>query len=107
MTNKDRVLSLIGFAPSNDNAIDGELLDLGIAGAATYDVSQLVGVKTAAIRVMELLLTTADTSNENGSGFTNSIRFDRNAVLARINQLKNELGLVDTALPYITSRAVW
>lgn len=107
MTNKDRVLSLIGFAPANDNSIDGELLDLGISGTATYDVTQSVAVKTAAIRVMELILTTADTTNENGSGFTNSLKFDRNAVLARINQLKNELGLVDTALPYITSRSVW
>lgn len=107
MTNKDRVLSLIGFAPSNDNAIDGELLDLGISGTTVYDATQAVSVKTAAIRVMELLLTTADTITENGTGFANRIKFDRNAVLARINQLKNELGLVDTALPYLTSRSIW
>lgn len=80
---------------------------MGINGSATYDATQSVNMKIAAIRLMELLLTTPDTVNENGSGFTSSVKFDRSAVEARIIQLKNELGLVDTALPYITSRSVW
>lgn len=103
MTNSERLISLCGFSPANVNAISGELLDAGIDGAATYTADNMVPVKTAALKLMELLLTTADVRNENGY----DIKFDRNAVMARVNQLKNELGLIDTALPFVTSRPAW
>lgn len=103
MTNSERTISLIGFAPADKNALIGALTDRGVDAAGLYDGTNKNALKSAAIEIMELLLTTADIKNENGY----SITFDRNAVLSRINQFKNELGLVDTALPYITSRSVW
>ena len=103
MTNKERLISLLGFAPPDQNSIDGTLIDLGIDGVATYDASQSVLLKKAAIQEMELLLTTADTQNENQY----LIKWDRDAVLARIKLLKGELGLIDESQPYITSRPVW
>lgn len=93
----------MGFAPVNENATLGALMDRGVDPAGVYDGSNIVLLKMAAIEIMELLLTTADTQNEN----TYKITFDRVAVLARINQLKTELGLIDTSLPYVTSRSVW
>lgn len=104
MTITERIASLIGFAPSNPNVIIGECTDMGLTPTAAYDASQQVAVKTAAIHVMETLLTTADTTNGE-VGF--SIKYDRSAILKRIDQLKNELGLIDTALPNVKSRPVW
>jgi hypothetical protein len=103
MTNADRTISLIGFAPANTDALPGALIDRGVDPEGTYDGSNKDLIKAAAIEVMELLLTTADTRNEGGY----SITFDRKAVMERINQLKNELGLIDTSLPFVTSRTVW
>jgi hypothetical protein len=93
----------VGFTPANENALLGALLDKGVDPTGVYNGSNKDLLKQAAIEIMELLLTTADTQNEN----TYKITFDRVAVLARINQLKTELGLIDTSLPYITSRPVW
>lgn len=103
MTNAERTISLIGFAPANENALPGALIDRGVDPAGNYDGSNKDLIKGAAIEVMELLLTTADTKNEGGY----TITFDRKAVMERINQLKGELGLIDTSLPYVTSRNVW
>jgi hypothetical protein len=36
MTNKERLISLLGFAPEN-NSLEGELLDFDIAPGDTYD----------------------------------------------------------------------
>lgn len=103
MTNRERLISLLGFAPANQNALEGALIDLAIDGNLPYDGSNQVLLKKAAIQVMELLLTTADTQNENQY----QIKFDREAVLARINLLKGEIGLIDDTQPYITHRNVW
>lgn len=103
MTIKERLIALVGFQPANDNAIEGELVDAGLIGSDVYGASQAVTVKTAAIKLMELLLTTADTKNENGY----SIVFDRKAVQDRIDQLKGELGLVDDSLPVVNGRSCW
>jgi hypothetical protein len=102
MTNKDRLISLLGFAPP-DNSLEGELLDFGISSSGTYDPANSVLLKKAAIKIMELLLTTADTTNENQY----AIKYDRIAVLARIKLLKGELGMIDESLPTITGKSVW
>lgn len=105
MTNKDRLISLLGFAPANDNSVDGALLDFGIDGNVEYVAVNGNQVKKAAIQVMEMLLTTPDTTTESGTTFIQ--KYDRAAVQARIKLLKGELGLTDESLPYITSRSVW
>jgi hypothetical protein len=102
MTNKERLISLLGFAPA-DNSLEGELLDFGIVPTGTYDPANSVVLKKAAIKIMELLLTTADTTNENQY----AIKYDRVAVLARIKLLKRELGIVDGSIPTITGKSVW
>lgn len=100
MTNKERLISLLGFA-LDTNAIDGALTDAGITGSDTYTADDSVGLKTLAISIMELLLTTPDTTNENGY----AIKYDRDAVLRRIGILQEELGLA--AGPVITAPKVW
>lgn len=80
------------------------MIDLGIEASDEYTIENAIPVKKAAIAIMDLLLTTADTSNPE-SGM--SIRYDRASVLKRIALLKGEIGLVDDAMPYITSRVVW
>lgn len=103
MTNKERLISLLGFAPSQDS-VEGALLDYGIEGAETYNGSNIKEIKTAAIGVLEMLLTTADTDNS-GPGFV--IKYDREAVLKRIALLKGELGLLDESVPTIKAINVW
>lgn len=101
MTNQDRLISFLGFAPSKE-AAEGALIDAGIAGNQNYLLENSVPLKKAAIELMELLLTTADTGNENGY----TIKYDRAAVLKRLNLLRIELGVVEEG-PYITSKVVW
>jgi hypothetical protein len=102
MTNKERLISLLGFAPS-DNSIEGELADWNLTSSATYSSADKDTLKKAAIRIMELLLTTADTTNENGY----AIKYDREAVLARIKLLKDELEPIEEKVPTITGKQVW
>lgn len=102
MTNKERLISLIGFAPPA-NALDGALLDLGIVGADTYTAANSVDVKKAAIQVIQVILSTADTINENEF----QIKYDRPSLIKYLDTLKSEVG-DDTALaPTITSKPVW
>jgi hypothetical protein len=102
MTNRERLISLLGFAPES-NSLEGEMLDFDITPADIYDPANSVTLKKAAIKIMELLLTTADTTNENQY----AIKYDRVSVLARIKLLKGELGLVDESIPTITGKQVW
>jgi hypothetical protein len=103
MTNKERLISLMGFSPDG-NAVDGALIDAGITGSDAYDGSNSDDLKTVAIDLMELLLTTPDTTNE--TGFL--IKYDRAMVLARISQLKTDLGLVQVDVGVtITAKSLW
>lgn len=103
MTNKERVLSLIGFTPSNVNSIDGELVDLGLSSSGTYSLASSLQVKKCAIAVMKLLLTTPDTNNENGY----VIKYDRSAVQVRIKELEDEVNGKVSDRPTISSPKVW
>lgn len=104
MTNKERLISLLGFAPDN-NALEGALLDAGIAGSDVYANSNLLTLKKAQLELLELLFSTADTSFFNGAT-TSGVRYDRATLLKKIEALKDELGLV-AGLPTITSKSVW
>lgn len=90
MTNKDRLISLLGFEPPKNSA-EGALIDLGMVDTADYIVGNLDNIKRAAIEVMKVLLTTADTSNGE-VGY--SIKYDRAAIEKRIAQLQDELDVV-------------
>lgn len=89
MNNKERLISLLGFEPPI-NAADGALLDFGIVGTDAYSSSNKNTVKKAAIEVMKVILTTADTTNGQ-TGF--SARYDRRAISKRIAELEDELYL--------------
>lgn len=107
MTVRDRLISVLGFLPSEDNAIDGALLDNGLTGTDTYDSIKGVAVKTAALGIFEILLTTADTVKTADLATQFSIKYDRAAVEARIKLLKAELGIVDGSVATINSFPVW
>lgn len=94
MTNKERVISLLGFSPGNTNAVDGALIDFGVNGADTYALANTVVIKKCALQVLELLLSTANVSTSTSGATTSSTTYDRNAVLRRIADLREELGIV-------------
>jgi hypothetical protein len=102
MTNKEYFQSLLGFAPG-PNVADAAMLDAGINGSSTYVVSNSAALKTAAIQVMRVLLSTADTSN-NVTGF--SIKYDRAAILKLIALYEDDLGIT-AGRPIIKGRSVW
>jgi len=103
MTNKDRLISLVGFAP-NPNAVDGALLDAGITGSDAYIADNTVALKKCAIQLMELLLTTANTSFFNGATSA-GVNYDRATLLKRIQALRRELGLEDFYGPTIIDKS--
>jgi len=103
MTTKERLISLLGFQPANINSIDGALIDVGLTGLETYTIAQSRQIKTVELSILQLLLSTADTSNIEGV----STKYDRRAVEARIKLLKGELGLTDLSQPTINTKRVW
>ena len=110
MTNLERLISLIGFAPSNNDSLQGALIDFGINGADTYTVANKLVVKKAAIQVIQLLLSTADTNNgmSNGAGF--EIKYDRQYLLDYRDRLKKEVEEAENGVEsnrLITGKTVW
>lgn len=105
MTNKERLISLLGFAPGDTNSVDGYLIDAGITGSAAYDGSNITELKTIALSLLYLLLSTADYSNTDGAGFVHSVKYDRIAILKRIDILEGELGLTVGAT--IQAKSMW
>jgi hypothetical protein len=102
MTNRERLISLLGFEPPKNSA-EGALIDLGIVDTSEYAVGTLDSIKRAAIEVMKVLLTTADTTNGE-VGF--SVKYDRAAIEKRIAQLEDELNVTD-ARPTIKGIHPW
>lgn len=106
MTVKEAILSELGFAPGNQHVIDKAIIDGGLEAQDTYTVDHGTGVKTAALQILRILLSTADVTTSTGGVVSNSIKYDRGAILKRIGELEIELGLVD-ARPTINAKYVW
>lgn len=102
MTNQERLISLLGFAPP-PNSAEGALLDYGVDGTGQYDPSLSTAIKKAAIEVMNVIITTGDTGNAQ-TGF--QLKYDRPSILQRIKQLQDELD-VDDAQPKIKGIRPW
>lgn len=77
------------------------MIDFGIVSGDTYTASNKVLLNKCAVSIMQLLLTTADTKNENGY----EIKYDRDLVLKRIELIQQEEGT--TPVPVISSKTVW
>jgi hypothetical protein len=90
MTNRERLIALLGFSPNKD-AVTAVLIDSGIADSGDYVPASLVALKKCAIPLMQLLLTTPDMTNE--TGFV--IRYDREALLKVLAQYKADVGIVE------------
>jgi hypothetical protein len=107
MTVKEAILAQLGFAPGNQNVIDLAIADNELTGQDTYvSVEHMTSVKSAALQVLRILLSTADTTTSTGGVTTQSIKYDRGAILKRIGELEVDLGLVDER-PTINARYVW
>jgi hypothetical protein len=103
MTNRERLKSLLGFAPPTES-LDGALIDAAIDGTLTYDLSYKGPVRKAAIYLLEMLLSTPDTGNSEPSF---NIRYDRVAVEKRLLMLKEEDGIIDETGPTIRGLSIW
>lgn len=104
MTIKDRLISLIGFTPSNDNSLEGALLDQGLLSTTAYTVDKSISVKKAAIEVIQVILSTPDTVNDQNY----SIKYDRGSLLKLMASLKDEVLIIDEVkLPTITVKRMW
>lgn len=88
MTNKERLIALLGFQ-AEPNAIEAALLDNDVNGSATYVKANLDGIKKAAISLMEVLLSTPDTSNSH-SGF--NVNYDRDSIEERLKVFRAQTG---------------
>lgn len=99
MTNRTRLVSLLGFRADKDS-IDGALIDAGIDGTLTYDKTQSTVLRNCAIELLELLLSTPDQTNENGF----VIKYDRGAIQARIRSLQTEE--IETGA-VLRSKSIW
>lgn len=106
MTNKAKLLSLIGFAPSNADVVIGALQDVGLTDTDNYvpTDSNLLVMKKAKLQVLRTLYSTADVTTSNSGIVSNSIEYDRNALDKEIKRLEGELGIIVT--PVSTVRAV-
>ncbi len=92
---------MLGFQPEN-NALEAALLDRGITSVAVYTATNYPGIRLAAIGLMEILLSTANTTN-NITGY--SVTYDRGAIERRMLLLKEEAGL--SARSVIKAISAW
>ena len=105
MTNTEYIKAQVGFSTSDANVFEAALLDAGVVGTDTYAVRNMLLLKTAAISVLYLILSTPDTAS--GTGETaNSIKYDRDAILKRIAVLEGETGAA-TLRPTIKGVSAW
>lgn len=105
MTNQDYLLSQLGFAPGNNNTLLGAMIDQGIISTDPYVIGNMNPLKIAAVTIIKILLSTADTDQQSGE-IRNQVKYDRVAILARLKMLETELGLTD-AVPTVTGRSPW
>jgi len=101
MTNKDYFTSLLGFSPG-PNVAEGALLDAGITGGETYVSSNRAIMLPFVVRVIRVLLSTADTSNS-VTGF--AIKYDRAAISRLAAMYEEELN--EPLGPTVRARNVW
>lgn len=104
MTNKERLISLLGYAPPSES-VEGALLDEGLVSSDVYSAANLLQVKKAVLGILRILLSTADTQTgtaETGFG----VRYDRSAIEKRIESLEDELGIT-IGKPRITGISPW
>lgn len=102
MTNRDRLISLVGFAPQT-NVTDGALIDAGVSAVEIYTSANADVLKKVAIGVMQVILSTADTTTPDGM----VIKYDRPSLLALIKEYKKDLGITDIETPIINSVSKW
>lgn len=90
MTNKQRLIGLLGFTPQN-NTVDAELIDVDIDGAATYvyNAANLIALKKCAINILQVALSMANT-NDGLSNF--QINWRPGDLQDYINILKEQVG---------------
>jgi ABC-type uncharacterized transport system YnjBCD ATPase subunit len=103
MTNKERLISILGFSPSDANAVDGALIDAELDDIAAYTVANKSKVRAAAIYLLEMLLSTPDTGNSDPAF---SIKYDRNAIQKRLSSLIAEQD-GEEAIPTIRTMPIW
>lgn len=101
MTNKESLISLVGFAP-NKEALERCSIDYEFDPTAAYAKGLQSTLKKAAIDLLRGLISTPNTWNENGY----KIEYDRDAILALIAQYEEDLGIVK-AQPIIRGKRVW
>lgn len=98
MTNRERLYAMIGFQPGEHSA-EAALLDNGdLDPGEPYKPENLPFVRSAAIMVLETLLSTPNTSSQQ-TGFT--VSYDRQAVLKRLEMLKKEAGTGSNRVTFI------
>jgi hypothetical protein len=89
MTNTERLIALLGFQ-ADPVAIEAALLDNSITGSDDYEAANLIPIKKAAIALIEILLSTPDTSNS-VTGY--SVNYDRGFAEKRLNALRSSAGI--------------
>lgn len=104
MTNKEYFISQLGFAASA-NIVEAALTDYDIIENETYNSSNKEKLKQAILQALKVLLSTPNTTQQSGETL-NSLTYDRNAILERIKQIENELGITVNK-PQIKSVNVW
>ena len=104
MTLRDKVTAYLGFEPSRE-AVESALNDSGFTDiTADYVPENYPGVAKATIKLIDIILTTANASNTI-TGYTHS--YDRQALLKYRNYLAAQLGLPEIDNPIISAPRVW
>jgi hypothetical protein len=100
LTNREKILSILGHA-SPTNAVEGVMIDNDIIGYDPYVKDNLIPVLKAKKSLLRILLSTPDTTNENGYG----IKYDRKAIRDDIKDTEDEISGIEG--PTLTSCVLW
>jgi hypothetical protein len=104
MTNSEALEAMIGFAPSNANAMELQLGLNGLTSSDVWDPVNYIALRKSLLGVLRILFSTPDTGNTDPS---QSIKFDRGTLAKWINDLEAELYPEEVLVPTIRGIRVW
>jgi hypothetical protein len=95
MTNKEALIAALQLT-ADDSTLEKALIDQEVTGSDTYVKDNATAIDQCAIEVLQGILSTPDVSE---GGY--SVKYDRDAVKARLSYLLDKNGLSNSLTPKV------
>lgn len=100
MTNLEALQAALSPISYESITAEKAMLDNDIVGTAQYSKSNTASIDRTALAVLETLLSTSDVSEGDLS-----IKYDRSAIMKRIDMINSRLSVASASVPKITNKS--